>query len=79
MQDREGEGREPIPFVAPTDRLLRPEEVAKVLDCGPGKVYKMIQCGELPAVNIGRLVRVRQSDLDAWVAGLPNIKPTVAR
>lgn len=71
--------REPIPFVAPTDRLLRPRDVAAVLSCGARTVYTMIQTGELPGVRVGMLVRVRQSDLDAWIAARPAIKPTVVR
>jgi excisionase family DNA binding protein len=68
-----------IPFVADTDRLLRPEQVAERLACGRSQVYNLINRGELPGVNVGRLVRVRESDLNAFVAGMPPIAPTVAR
>ena len=71
--------RQPIPFVADTDRLMRADEVAKRLACGPGMVYKLINRGELPGVSVGRLVRVRESDLNAYLAGMPPIAPTVAR
>lgn len=74
---------EPIPFVADTDRLLRAEEVAPRLGVSPSTVYAMVRTGELVGVHVrtGKqwMVRVRLSDLDAYIAGLPAIKPTVAR
>jgi excisionase family DNA binding protein len=66
-------------FIADTDRLLRVEQVADRLACGRRTVYDMINRGELPGVNIGRFVRVRESDLNAFVAGMRPIAPTVAR
>lgn len=71
--------REPIPFVAETDRLLRAEQVADVLGVSPSTIYAMVQRGDMIGIHVGRYVRVRQSDLDAWIAAQPAIRPTVAR
>jgi excisionase family DNA binding protein len=68
-----------LPYVAETDRLLRPEEAAERLACGKGYVYTLIRRGAIPAVNVGRLIRIRESDLNAFVAGMQPIAPTVAR
>lgn len=48
--------------------LLRVEEAAKYLSLGRSKTYELIQAGELPAVRIGRSVRVSTAGLKAWLA-----------
>ena len=54
----------------PTLRLLlKPEEVAVTLGIGRTKVFKLIRRGELPAIRIGRTVRVPTLLLEAWVLG----------
>jgi excisionase family DNA binding protein len=47
--------------------LLRPEEVAEILDIGRTKLYAMIRQGELPALHVGRLVRIPRCQLDSWI------------
>ncbi len=47
--------------------LLRAEEVQKALGLGRSKVYEMMASGELPAVRIGRAVRVPAAALPEWV------------
>lgn len=49
-------------------KLLTPGEAADLLAVKKGRVYAMLRRGELPAVHIGRLVRVHPDDLDDWVA-----------
>jgi excisionase family DNA binding protein len=49
------------------ERLLRAEEVAKLLGIGRWKTYEMITRGELPVLRIGRLIRVPRPALDAWI------------
>ncbi len=44
-------------------------EVQKVLGIGRTKAYRMVTSGEIPAVRIGRLVRVNRAELDAWAKG----------
>jgi putative molybdopterin biosynthesis protein len=47
--------------------LLRVNEVAVLLRVGRWTVYELIRRGELPALRIGRLVRVPRHGLEAWV------------
>ncbi len=48
--------------------LLRAEEAARITSLGRSTIFKMLSTGELRAVRIGRAVRVRRSDLEAWIA-----------
>ena len=49
-------------------QLLRAEEAADMLGIGRTKIYEMIARGEIPALRIGRLVRVPRHALDEWIA-----------
>jgi excisionase family DNA binding protein len=48
-------------------RLLRIEEVARQLAVSRSMAWKLIAAGELRAVRIGRAVRVRPTDLEAFL------------
>ena len=48
-------------------RLLRPIEVATVLGISRATAYGLIASGQLPAVRIGRCVRVSRVALDRWI------------
>ena len=50
-------------------KLLKADEIADILKISLAKAYTMLQRGELPTVRIGRLVRVRQSDLEKYIYG----------
>lgn len=47
--------------------MLRSEDAARVLGIGRTKLYEMIRRGELPALRIGRLIRIPRSTLTRWV------------
>jgi excisionase family DNA binding protein len=47
--------------------LLDSREVARLLGIGRTKAFEMIGRGELPAVRIGRCVRVPRRALAAWI------------
>jgi excisionase family DNA binding protein len=47
--------------------LLTLEEAAGILSLSPRTLSRLLRDGEIPTVRIGRLVRVRTSDLHAWV------------
>ena len=49
------------------DCLLKPAEVARILNVSKALVYRLIRQGFLPAVRIGHAVRVRRVDLDAYI------------
>ncbi|MHA2064065.1 MAG: helix-turn-helix domain-containing protein [Candidatus Thorarchaeota archaeon] len=48
-------------------RLLTVLEVTNILGLGQSTTYLLIKRGELTCVRIGRAVRVRQDDLDAFI------------
>jgi excisionase family DNA binding protein len=49
-------------------RFLTVGEVAAVLRVSNMTVYRLINGGELPAVRVGRSFRLREADLDAYLA-----------
>lgn len=49
-------------------KLLRATEVARILDVSPGRVYELIRRDLLPAVKLGRQVRVHRTSLASWMA-----------
>ena len=49
------------------DALLRVEHVAAKLRLSRALVYRLIASGDLPAVRIGRSVRVAPAKLRAWL------------
>jgi len=59
--------------------LLRVNEAAQYLGFSPSKVWQLIHDGALPAVKIGFSVRIKRTDLDAWIRDLPTMAPTDRR
>ena len=49
------------------ERLLSPEQVAERLGIGRTFTYKLLAEKRIPSFTIGKLRRVRQSDLDRYV------------
>jgi excisionase family DNA binding protein len=49
-------------------KLLRAARVAEILDTSTARVYELIRLGILPAVKLGRQVRVAEDVLQAWIA-----------
>lgn len=47
--------------------FLSLEEVAEVLGVNYQLIYKLVRSGELPAVRVGRVFRVAQPDLHAYL------------
>ncbi len=50
------------------ERLYDVPEVATIVNLHPDFIYKLIRRGDLPAVRVGRAVRVRESTLASWIA-----------
>lgn len=46
--------------------LLRVEEVAERLRVQPATVYRFIRDGLLPCIRFGRMVRIREADLEVF-------------
>ncbi len=38
----------------------------EILGIGRTKAYDLVASGELPAIRVGRVIRVRRADLDRW-------------
>jgi excisionase family DNA binding protein len=49
------------------ESLLTVSEVSSMLRVSKSKAYSLMKSGELPAVRIGRSVRVREQDVDQFV------------
>jgi len=47
---------------------LKVPEVAKVLRIARSRAYELVAKGQIPAVRIGRSVRVPRHELDRWLA-----------
>jgi excisionase family DNA binding protein len=48
-------------------KLLRGGEVAKILDVSKAYAYRLMATGQIPIIKLGRSVRVRQEDLEAFI------------
>jgi excisionase family DNA binding protein len=52
-----------------SNRLLKAHEVAQILQVSRTQAYKLMAIGDLPCVRFGgQTVRVRQGDLDQFIA-----------
>jgi excisionase family DNA binding protein len=51
-----------------TGGLLTVSEVAAVMRVSNMTVYRLIKTGELPAVRIGHSFRIRETELEAYLA-----------
>lgn len=49
-------------------RFLTVQEVADLMRVSSMTVYRLIKSGDLPAVRVGRSFRVRDDDVDAYLA-----------
>lgn len=49
-------------------RVWRVPEVARILDISEARVYEMIRQGVLPAVRLGRQVRIDRQTLEEFIA-----------
>ncbi len=51
-----------------TGPLMTVAEVAEVLRVSNMTVYRLIKAGELPALRVGKNYRIREGDLEAYLA-----------
>ncbi|MDQ3422005.1 MAG: helix-turn-helix domain-containing protein [Actinomycetota bacterium] len=51
------------------ERVFRVRDAAAHLDCDPDTIYKEIREGRLRAIRVGRLLRVPESALAAFIDG----------
>jgi excisionase family DNA binding protein len=63
--------RRVVPQVQPIEsqpRFVTVAEVARLLRVSNMTVYRLIQSGQLPAVRVGRSYRIREADVDRYLA-----------
>ena len=54
--------------------LLNIRDAAARLGCSPLSLYEWVRVGRLPAVRLGRAIRIRRTDVDRVIqGGLPEI------
>ena len=53
--------------MSPDERWVGVEEVAAHLQVGKDSIYRWVEAKGLPARRVGRLLRFRLSEVDAWV------------
>jgi len=50
-----------------TKELLSVDDLSEYLNIKKSTVYSLVENGELPYYRIGRLIRCKRSDVDAWM------------
>ena len=60
-------GVSPLKSAPPAKSLLTAPEVARVLNISKAQAYQLIRRKELRSFSVGKLVRVRREDLDAFI------------
>jgi len=58
-----------------TPHLLTVDEVAAILRTHPDVVYRLIKTKQLPALRLGRAVRVVREALDRWILAGGTLAP----
>lgn len=56
-----------LPGMTETTRWLGTSEAAERLGVVPRTLYRLIDEGQIPAYRMGRVFRVKESDLDAFL------------
>lgn len=55
-------------LTSPIGRVLTVAEVADALRVSTMTVYRLVNGGELPGLRVGKNIRIRSTDLDAFLA-----------
>lgn len=50
------------------ETLMTARDVARYLNCSASTVRRMAACGDIPHYRLGKLVRFRRNEIDAWLA-----------
>jgi len=68
-----------IPEVNESEKFLTVFEVASLLSVRPSTVYQWASLGEIPHYRLGRIVRFKRKDLEAWVENFRKEKMDIER
>jgi excisionase family DNA binding protein len=55
------------------------KDVQHLLGIGRTKTYELVTTGELPAVRIGRCIRVNRQELDEWLRAQRYVDSSMGR
>jgi excisionase family DNA binding protein len=58
-----------VPSSESRSRFVTVSEVANLLRVSNMTVYRLVQAGQLPAIRVGRSYRIRDDDVDKYLAG----------
>jgi excisionase family DNA binding protein len=47
--------------------MLRPADIAARLGVSPGRIYQLIAAGLIPAVRVGRALRIPRAAWEGWL------------
>ena len=53
----------------PRESLMTVDEVSEYLRCSVSMVRRLVGRSEIPYFRLGRLVRFRRREIDAWLSG----------
>jgi excisionase family DNA binding protein len=54
-------------YISIINHLLKPKEVAEILNINRSFAYKLLRSGQIPTVKLGKSVRVRPQDLVDYI------------
>ncbi len=57
--------------------VMTVSEVAQFLRINPQTVYRKAKAGEMPVLRIGRAIRFRKSELEAWMKRSSEFVPSL--
>ena len=57
-----------------TEPLLRPDDVAEILNISARQVRRLAAAGEIPHVVVGTMYRFDRADIERWLAGKAQAK-----
>jgi excisionase family DNA binding protein len=57
------------PTAQAVQKLLRPEDLARVLGVPRLQIIRQSRAGKIPAVRIGKVYRYRATTIDSWLQG----------
>lgn len=65
-----------VNFMSKDDTMLTIKEVAECVKVNERTVYRWVVNGELPAYKLGKIWRVKPSELDLWINKNRNVGET---
>lgn len=59
-----------------TEQLLYSvQDVAALLSMSPTNIYRLVNAGTIPIIRIGKSIRIKRDDLEAWVESMESARP----